>query len=237
MSGAQGIPPDLLDNSTERPLLPGTITVAVVGGPGSGKGTLCANLVSKHNFFHISTGDLLRSEAASGSEFGQQCRAIMAEGKLLPPRLGCQLVRNAMMQSTTSRFLLDGFPRSIDQAVAFEECVGPLDFCVYLDCSEAAMLERLAARGAAQNRADDLDMSTVNKRFVTFQTETAPLRDHFLQRDERKICTISTEADPDTVYSMALLHLAKALPDLTADLPSNPPPPPPPPHTHRGRGR
>ncbi len=68
----------------EQPLPADTSIVFVLGGPGSGKGTQCAKVVEKYGFTHLSAGDLLRDEVKSGSQLGQQCEAIMKEGKLVP---------------------------------------------------------------------------------------------------------------------------------------------------------
>ena len=101
--------------------------VFVLGGPGSGKGTQCAKVVEQYGFKHLSAGDLLRDEVKSGSAVGKQCEAIMKEGKLVPMEVIIGLLRAAMVKSGAKEFLIDGFPRAMDQAVRFEEMIKPCE--------------------------------------------------------------------------------------------------------------
>ena len=82
------------------------------GGPGSGKGTQCDKIKAKYQgVVHLSAGDLLRAEVASGSEVGKACDTLMKEGKLVPVEVTIQLLKNAMISSKGKIFLIDGFPR------------------------------------------------------------------------------------------------------------------------------
>lgn len=84
----------------------------MTGGPGCGKGTQCDRIKARYaGVVHLSAGDLLRAEVASGSACGSACKALMDEGKLVPVSVTIQLLRNAMVQSGGSVFLIDGFPR------------------------------------------------------------------------------------------------------------------------------
>ena len=83
----------------------------VVGGPGSGKGTVCAKLKEKYNLVHLSTGDLLREEAASGSEKGKELKKKMEEGQLVTSSDLVELVKGAIAKNQ-GPFMLDGFPRN-----------------------------------------------------------------------------------------------------------------------------
>lgn len=82
----------------------------VLGGPGSGKGTQCARISSKFNYNHLSVGDLLREEVASGSEIGQQLDALMKEGKIVSQEITLRLLKKAMLKASPSAagFLIDG---------------------------------------------------------------------------------------------------------------------------------
>ncbi len=104
--------------------------VFVTGGPGSGKGTQCDKIVNKFKFTHLSSGDLLRAKVASGSEDGQELEAIMKEGKLVPLEKVLDLITEAMNEAVTSGgckgFLIDGYPREIEQGLKFEEKVSLL---------------------------------------------------------------------------------------------------------------
>ena len=100
--------------------LPGSLP----GGPGSGKGTQCANIVRDYGFVHLSAGDLLREEVASGSEEGKEIDAMMKEGKIVPQEVTIRLLKKAMAKASSKKFLIDGFPRKLDQAETFENEVG-----------------------------------------------------------------------------------------------------------------
>ena len=99
--------------------------VWVLGGPGSGKGTQCARLVAKYGFSHLSSGDLLRDEVASGSELAKQLNEIMAKGQLVPKDIVLDLIKNAILKNvdTAKGFLIDGYPREIEQGIDFENKV------------------------------------------------------------------------------------------------------------------
>jgi hypothetical protein len=94
--------------------------IFVLGGPGSGKGTQCALLAQRHGFAHFSAGDLLRDEVASGSAQRQAVQAMMNEGKIVPAEVTIGLLRKAIA-SRAGPYLIDGFPRSMDNATAYEK--------------------------------------------------------------------------------------------------------------------
>merc|ERR1712110_602834 len=94
--------------------------IFVLGGPGAGKGTQCQNLVDKHNFVHLSAGDLLRAERKNPeSKHGQLIENLIVQGKIVPVEITCTLLENAMNKSMLEEnkfdFLIDGFPRSTAQ--------------------------------------------------------------------------------------------------------------------------
>ena len=94
------------------------------GGPGTGKGTQCGRMVKEFGFKHISLGEILRTEVKNGSQIGKECESIMKEGKLVPLNLTLQLIQNAMQQaSDASGYILDGFPRAVNQAKGFAKQV------------------------------------------------------------------------------------------------------------------
>ena len=97
----------------------------VLGGPGSGKGTQCARLVARYGFIHLSSGDLLRDEVASGSEKGKELNAIMEKGQLVPREVVLDLIRSAIEKNvaTAKGFLIDGYPREVEQGIDFENKV------------------------------------------------------------------------------------------------------------------
>lgn len=96
--------------------------IFVLGGPGSGKGTQCAKLVTDYHFEHLSAGDLLRAEQArEGSKYGQLIADYIKAGEIVPQEITLALLEQAMRESKASKFLIDGFPRKMDQALKFED--------------------------------------------------------------------------------------------------------------------
>ena len=90
--------------------------IFVLGGPASGKGTQCNKIVEEFGFSHISTGDLMRAEAAKGTKLGEQIKKIQKEGKLVPFEITVQVLINGLIAtpSKTKTYLIDGFPRALD---------------------------------------------------------------------------------------------------------------------------
>ncbi|KAK5123940.1 bifunctional uridylate/adenylate kinase [Meristemomyces frigidus] len=200
--------PALQAPKRSKPLFsPGTsdgeaLVIFVLGGPGSGKGTQCANLVRDYGFKHLSAGDLLREEQdREGSEFGEMIKTYIKEGEIVPMEVTIQLLENAMNstieENGNRKFLIDGFPRKMDQALAFEEKVVPSKFTLFFDCPEDAMRERLLNRGKTSGRADDNEES-IKKRFRTFVETSMPVVEKF--EKESKVVRVDATKGPEEVY-------------------------------------
>ncbi|KAG8525410.1 bifunctional uridylate/adenylate kinase [Bacidia gigantensis] len=177
-----------------------TSVVYVLGGPGAGKGTQCANLVRDYGFNHLSAGDLLRAEQdREGSEFGQMIKDYIKDGKIVPMEVTVQLLENAIqdINGGEGRFLIDGFPRKMDQALKFDESVCPSKFTLFFDCPEDVMTERLINRGKTSGRADDNEES-IRKRFKTFVETSMPVVEHF--EKQGKVVKVMATKSPDEVY-------------------------------------
>jgi len=184
---------------------PSKVTVLfVLGGPGAGKGTQCANLVRDYKFTHLSAGDLLRAEQdRPDSEFGQLIKDYIKDGKIVPMEVTVQLLENAMTDVVKAnggegKFLIDGFPRKMDQALKFEETVVPSKFVLFFDCPEAEMQKRLLERGKTSGRSDDNEES-IKKRFKTFVDTSMPVVDYF-DKQGRVVKVMATKG-PDEVYN------------------------------------
>jgi adenylate kinase len=129
----------------------------ILGGPGSGKGSLCSQLPQ---FRHLSVGDLQREEAKRDTELGRQLRASLAAGQLTPDATTVSLLVSALDERPV---LLDGFPRTEAQMRLFEAEVGHgPELAIYLLCSDATMRQRIAKRN--ERRADDIDSAAVERR-------------------------------------------------------------------------
>lgn len=180
------------------------LVIFVLGGPGSGKGTQCANIVKDYGFKHLSAGDLLREEQdRPGSEFGDMIKSYIKEGQIVPMEVTIQLLENAMTHTIDEssgkdrKFLIDGFPRKMDQAIAFEEKVVPSKFTLFFDCPEETMRERLLNRGKTSGRSDDNEES-IKKRFKTFVDQSMPVVEMF--RKEDRVVQVDATKPPEKVY-------------------------------------
>ncbi|XP_059179679.1 adenylate kinase isoenzyme 5-like isoform X1 [Physella acuta] len=173
--------------------------VFVIGGPGSGKGTQCANIVKDYGFCHLSSGDLLRDEVKSGSERGNRLNAIMEKGDLVPLEEVLGLLRDAIISniSKTGCFLIDGYPRELDQGVKFEKEIAQCSYVLYFDVSDKTMTARLLERGKNSGRVDDNE-ETIKKRLQTFHNQTKPVIEHY--KKQGKVQQISAEKGIDEVY-------------------------------------
>ncbi|XP_020689667.1 UMP-CMP kinase 3 isoform X1 [Dendrobium catenatum] len=164
----------------------GVKVVFVLGGPGSGKGTQCANIVRVFGFTHLSAGDLLRAEIKSGSENGTMIQNMIKEGKIVPSEVTIKLLEKAMLENGNDKFLIDGFPRNEENRAAFEEVtkIEP-EFVLFFDCPEEEMERRLLGRN--QGRDDD-NIETIRKRFKVFLESSLPVVDYYnLKGKVRKV--------------------------------------------------
>ncbi|XP_059651696.1 UMP-CMP kinase 3-like isoform X2 [Cornus florida] len=151
--------------------------VFVLGGPGSGKGTQCANIVQHFGFTHLSAGDLLRAEIKSGSENGTMIQNMIKEGKIVPSEVTIKLLQRAMQESGNDKFLIDGFPRNEENRAAFESVTGiEPEFVLFFECSEEEMERRLLNRN--QGREDD-NIDTIRKRFKVFMESSLPVIEYY----------------------------------------------------------
>ncbi|MBR2908771.1 MAG: adenylate kinase [Clostridia bacterium] len=175
--------------------------LVLIGAPGSGKGTLAQGLIKALNIPSISTGDLLRNSIANGTELGKTAKKYMDEGKLVPTELVLDLLKERLAEPDTKNgYILDGFPRSMEQAELLDSMVD-IDLCLYLDVDKDVIVNRIAGRrtckkcGAIYNTntysspvcecggelylRDDDNEVTVAKRFDTFTNTTSPLVDFY----------------------------------------------------------
>jgi adenylate kinase len=125
--------------------------VILLGPPGSGKGTVAAQLKREFGHGHISTGQLLREEVAVGSELGVQARGFLDRGELVPDELVLELVERWMSSAPREHgFISDGFPRTLNQAEALDERASRLGLAIesvlFFECDEEAIIARIAGR-------------------------------------------------------------------------------------------
>jgi adenylate kinase len=179
--------------------------MVLLGPPGAGKGTQAEKLVEKLGIPQISTGDLFRHNISSGTKLGLEAKKYLDAGDLVPASLTNALVDDRLNDADVADgFILDGFPRSVEQAEALREMLAKrnlqLDAVLEFRVSEDELLQRLKSRG----RADDTDDIILN-RMKVYRDETAPLLDYY--SDELK--TVDAIGSMDEVFARALRALGK----------------------------
>jgi adenylate kinase len=206
-------------------VVPGTRLV-VLGKQGAGKGTQAVRLSRHYAVPHISTGDMFRAAVRSGSEFGAKARKFMDAGELVPDEVVIGLVQERLSQDDARLrgFVLDGFPRTVQQAEALDEILPSpgVELVVDLEVPTEVVLKRLASRrvcvecgtnyslerppsdpekcdvcgGKVVQREDDT-VSAIRRRLELYEEQTAPLIAWYLAKD--KLVTVDGVGEPDRV--------------------------------------
>jgi len=206
-------------------VIPG-VRLVVLGKQGAGKGTQCVRLSHHYVVPHVSTGDMLRSEVKLRSSVGQRAAKLMDKGDLIPDDLVMEMVGARLSERDTSGrgFVLDGCPRTTNQAESLEQLVDPfgLDLVIDLQVPTSLVMKRLASRrvcvdcganystaapplvnwtcdvcgGEVVQRQDDTE-EAIERRLNLYEEETAPLLDWYKQRE--LLVEISGTGSPDAV--------------------------------------
>jgi adenylate kinase len=159
------------------------VIVVLVGPPGSGKGTQAAFITRDFALSHVSTGEMLRAEAASGSALGDEVAPLMAAGKLVPDELIVRVIEERLRQQDVRLgVVLDGFPRTVGQARALDTMLGAagrrIDLIISLAVPVTDLVERLVGRAREQERSDDTHQ-VIRVRLVEYEAKTAPVLEHY----------------------------------------------------------
>ena len=161
----------------------------LVGPPGAGKGTQAAILSEKLGVPHISTGDLFRANIGEGTPLGLEAKSYMDAGNLVPDDVTVRMVESRLAEGDAQKgFLLDGFPRTVPQADELGRILDglglKLDGVVQYNVSEDVVVERMLARGRADDNED-----VIRNRMQVYAKETAPLLDYYSDK------TVKIEAE------------------------------------------
>ena len=180
--------------------------ILLIGPPGSGKGTQGERLAQRLGIEHIAAGDLLRAEVQHEPPLGKRVSDIMAKGELVPDAVILGLLMPRVLAAADANgYLLDGFPRSLEQAVEarkLAELAGAApDAVVYLDVPREELVRRILARAATEGRADDNE-ETVQNRLKVFDEATSPLVEHYRERGWLHV--IDADQDEDAVTAAIL---------------------------------
>jgi adenylate kinase len=211
--------------------------IVLLGAPGSGKGTQAKKLMAERNIPQISTGDMLRAAVAEGTRFGQKAKAIMERGELVPDDVMLGIISERLAQpDATDGFILDGFPRTEQQALDLEELLDqlgtPLDAAVLMDVDFDILMKRLTGRrtcsktgkllnvyfspqaeldavteaGGELLQREDDNEDTIGNRLNVYREQTEPLVSYYEKRGQLR--TIDAEGSIDEVYERLLGAIA-----------------------------
>ncbi|WP_018181036.1 adenylate kinase [Jongsikchunia kroppenstedtii] len=174
--------------------------LVLLGPPGAGKGTQAELLRDALGIPHVSTGDLFRQNIGEGTELGLEAKKYMDAGDLVPSEVTVNMVRSRLAEpDAVNGFILDGFPRTTDQADSLEKILAEeqqtLNAVVSLEVDEDVVVKRMLARG----RADDTE-DVIRNRMQVYLAETAPLIAYYGDR----IRTVDAIGDIDEVHQRIL---------------------------------
>lgn len=214
------------------------MNLVLLGAPGAGKGTQASRLVNRFGLAHVSTGDILRKAVADRTVLGTTAKEYMDKGELVPDLVVIGLVKDRLAQDDTANgFILDGFPRTIEQADALDTMLAevgrPLDAVVSITVDPAALVQRLTARrtcrscgtifnllasppadesacdacGGELYQREDDTVETVTNRLTVYERSTAPLIDYY--RRKGLLREVNGDRSPDEVFTAIVAALGK----------------------------
>ena len=197
------------------------LSLVFLGAPGAGKGTQATKICEKYNIPHISTGDILRANIKAGTPLGLQAKAIIDKGQLVSDEIVIGLIKDRLAQDDCQKgYLLDGFPRTIEQAVALDSFEN-VSMAINIAVNEDEVVERIAGRrmcacgesyhistynkdtcakcGGKLYQRDDDKPETVKARLDVYNKQTAPLIDYY---DAKKVLyTVDGSKDIQEVFA------------------------------------
>jgi adenylate kinase len=160
------------------------LNLVLFGPPGAGKGTQAEFLIKAFDLIHLSTGDLLRSEIAAGTQLGLEAKSFMDKGELVPDSVVIGMIKAKLEANKDAKgFIFDGFPRTVDQAEALDTLLNenetPISAMLSLSVDKQELIDRLLSRGKVSGRADDQDQSVIENRITVYGEKTLPLIEYY----------------------------------------------------------
>lgn len=157
----------------------------IFGPPGAGKGTQAKKISETYEIPHVSTGDIFRTAIKNETELGKKVKSILDAGDLVPDELVVKLIKEELQEPDyTEGYILDGFPRTVPQAEAFDDYLDQqnsrVDAFLELQVPEEELVSRILSRD--EGRSDDTE-DKVKKRLEVYREETAPVKEHYKKQD------------------------------------------------------
>jgi adenylate kinase len=199
--------------------------IVLLGAPGAGKGTQCKRIVGRYGVSHLSSGDILRKERAEGTELGKKAQTYMDSGGLVPDDVIIEMMVRAMQSTAGSGFVLDGFPRTVNQARQLDKALNSndnkIDLVVNLEIEDDLVLQRMTGRrscpacgavyhiqnikpkvdnicdndGAKLVQRPDDEPDVVANRLKTYHQQTEPVVDYYRHNNTVADVDAGLEAD------------------------------------------
>ena len=169
------------------------MNIILFGPPGAGKGTQATQLATTHNLLHVSTGDILRASIKEGTPLGVKAREFVESGGLVPDSIIIGLVREVLQANIgpDRGFLLDGFPRTVEQARALDDLFEEIGVngvrIVILTAPEEELIDRMIKRGLELGRKDDTE-ETIRHRLKVYNAQTEPVKSYY--EKSRKVAQV-----------------------------------------------
>ena len=170
------------------------------GPPGAGKGTQAIKIAEKYNWKHVSTGDILRAEVNNGTPLGLKVKSIMDSGHLVSDALLTEIMMTVFLNNPTVKgFVLDGFPRTLNQAHELDRMLQEhgekVSLVLALEVNEEELVKRLLNRVHEHGRKDDTE-DVIKNRLVQYHHHTKPLIDYYIEKQiYKKVYGIGTIED------------------------------------------
>lgn len=201
--------------------------IVLLGAPGAGKGTQCKRIVARYGLQHLSSGDILREQRAAGTELGKKAQSYMDSGALVPDEIIVEMMIDAIEKAPPAGFILDGFPRTVNQAVELDKLLAgsgqDIDVILNLQIDDQVIEERMTGRrscpkcgtvyhiknlkpkveGVCDNdgtkliQRPDDGPEVVKNRLKTYHRQTEPLVDYY--QESRTVYDIDANKGADEV--------------------------------------
>ncbi|MDO5747764.1 MAG: adenylate kinase [Actinomycetaceae bacterium] len=186
-------------------------TIVLLGAPGAGKGTQAKKLCDYLDIPHVSTGDIFRHNIEGKTALGREAEKYISQGNLVPDELTNRLVESRLHEGACdSGFVLDGFPRTVNQADALKSilhrCARTLDAVIDITIPEEEIIERLLKRAHIEGRADDT-REVITRRISVYHQSTEPLLAYY--EKEGLLCSVDGHGSIDDVWQRMKSLIAK----------------------------